>query len=140
MAEASKQPRRIKKSESIRERAEKAANTEPKPRRIRRTAGVASTPFKAFGRLLARIFRPLAFILIPFKTRPMRFIGRILASVLLLRFFRDAWRELREVQWPSVRDTARLSFAVFAFSVVFGLIIAVTDYGLDKVFKKLLLQ
>jgi preprotein translocase SecE subunit len=71
-----------------------------------------------------------------FRLRAVRFIGRILG----LRFFRNSWRELKQVTWPSRRDGIRLTSAVISFSVVFAVILAGVDWGLDKIFKQLLLK
>jgi preprotein translocase SecE subunit len=132
--------RRIKKTETIREKASTAAvTTKPRRRMVRRTAGTVSRPLRWLGRRVSRLLRPFRFLLWPFKTRPARFIGRILATILLLRFFRDAWRELRQVVWPSRKETWKLTVAVFVFAILFGIIIAITDFGLDKLFRKVLL-
>lgn len=143
MAEAEKQKsvkkRQLKKVETVRQRSERPDEAK-KPRRVKKTAGVVSRPFKAIGRIIAFIARPFAFLLIPFKTRPARFVGRIIASILLFKFIRESWHELRQVQWPNARETTRLTIAVFVFSLIFGTIIAITDYGLDKVFRKVFID
>jgi preprotein translocase SecE subunit len=131
--------RQLKKVETVRERATKA-QVPRKPRRLSRARSVVWTPFKAVGHLIARLLRPLSFLLWPFKTRPMRFIGRILAAVLLLRYFRNSWRELRQVEWPDGKTTAKLTLAVFLFAIFFGVMISVVDYGLDKLFKQVILK
>ena len=56
------------------------------------------------------------------------------------RYFREAWKELKDVTWPDRKQTSQLSFAVFIFAVVFGVLVAVTDFGLDRVFKRILLK
>jgi preprotein translocase subunit SecE len=71
-----------------------------------------------------------------FRLRAIRFIGRIVG----FRYIRGSWQELKLVTWPSKRDGRRLTTAVIIFSVVFGALIAVVDYGLDKLFKQLLLK
>lgn len=132
--------RQLKKpAESVREQAAKASIPK-KPRKLSRVRSTATKPFTVIGRGLTRVFRPFSFLLVPFKTRPMRFIGNILATVLLLRYFRNSWRELRQVNWPNRKQTAQLTLAVFIFAIFFGLLIALTDYGLDKVFKKLIIK
>jgi preprotein translocase SecE subunit len=140
MAEKAKKNRQLKKTETVRERAGRTTNGPQKPRKMRRASSAIITPFKAVWRIAAKALRPLAFLLTPFKTRPMRFIGRVIASILLFRFFRDAWKELRQVQWPNARETVRLSIAVFVFSILFGILIATVDYGLDKVFRKVFID
>lgn len=139
MAEAKpKKKRQIKKSETIRQQAVKAGEAKPKPRRIRRTVKKAGTPVKAAGRGVTKVARPFSFLLWPFRTRPARFIGRILSKVLLFRYFASSWQELRLVVWPDRRTTLKLTLAVFIFAISFSLIVAVADYGLDKLFKQLL--
>lgn len=71
-----------------------------------------------------------------FRLRAVRFIGRMLG----FGYLRSSWRELRQVTWPTRREGRRLTTAVIIFSVVFGALIAVVDYGLDKLFKQLLLK
>ncbi len=135
-----KTPRRRKPAESMRERTAKTVNAPQKKRRIRSTASRAGKPFAAVWSFIKKIARPFRFMLWPFKTRPVRFIGRTLASILLFRYFREAWKELKQVTWPSRQQTWQLTFAVFVFAIVFGTMIAVTDYGLDRLFRKILLQ
>ncbi len=132
--------RQLKKPvESVREKAAKAS-VPKKPRKLSKVRNTAAKPFGMAGKALAKVLRPFGFLLTPFKTRPMRFIGNILATVLLLRYFLNSWRELRQVNWPDRKQTAQLTLAVFIFAIFFGLLIAVTDYGLDKVFKKLIIK
>ncbi|HET8670873.1 MAG TPA: preprotein translocase subunit SecE, partial [Candidatus Saccharimonadales bacterium] len=65
---------------------------------------------------------------------------RILGLILVPPYFRNSWKELRQVTWPRFKDSLRLTFAVFAFAAVFGALVALLDYGLDKVFKEVLLK
>lgn len=139
MAEAKKKRRVVKKSETVRDRAAKAQVATPKKRRIhRKAASAASRPARAVGRGVKKSVKPLSPLLKPFKTKPARAIGRALASILFLRYFRESWHELRKVTWPTRRETYKLTLAVFVFAVSFGLLIALVDFGLDKVFKQLL--
>ena len=144
MAEHSKtgstKKRQLKKTETVRERSERVVAEPGKQRRIKRTATTAAKPFKVVGKKTAKVLSPLGFLLAPFKTKPARKIGRFLGRALLLKFFREAWAELKQVQWPTARETTRLTIAVFIFSILFGTIVAITDYGLDKVFKKVFID
>lgn len=143
MAEADKKSakkRQLKKVETVRERASRSDTAQPKRRKVTKAVSKVSIPFRMLWRVIRFIARPFAFLLIPFKTKPARFIGRILSKILLFTFFRESWRELRQVTWPSARETTRLTMAVFVFSLVFGTIIAVTDYGLGKVFKAIFID
>lgn len=59
---------------------------------------------------------------------------------LIPRYFVNSWREVRQVTWPSRRETWRLTLAVFIFAIVFGALIAGVDKGLDLLFKKVILK
>jgi len=71
-----------------------------------------------------------------FGLSAVRFIGRIVG----FSYIRSSWQELKQVTWPTKREGRRLTTAVIIFSIIFGALIAVVDYGLDKLFKQLLLK
>lgn len=71
-----------------------------------------------------------------FRLRVIRFIGRLLG----LKFIRDSFREIRQVTWLTWRESRRLTTAVILFAVVFGALIALVDFGLDKLFKQVILK
>lgn len=71
-----------------------------------------------------------------FMLKAVRFLGRILG----LTYVRDSFKELRTVTWPSLKESTRLTGAVLIFSLVFGLFVALVDFGLDKLFKQILLK
>lgn len=131
--EAEKRPkRRLRNAETIRERALKAqeeASKPDRPSRLRSTAGTVTKPVRGVGKLFR--YQPFTFI-----GKILRFLGRI----LLPRYFRNSWRELRLVTWPNRTQTRQLTFAVLLFAVVFGALVALVDYGLDKLFKQVLLK
>lgn len=129
MADSAKPKRRmVKKAETVREKTEKSALPKPEKKRgvIRLTLGYLAAPFRWLGRKLARLGR--------FKV--LRFIGRIVWPT----YFRNSWKELRQVTWPTRRETWSLTVAVIVFSIIFGVLIAITDFGLDKLFKQLILK
>jgi len=132
VAEEKRKVRRIKKTETVRQRAEKATNAEPKPRRLHATAHTVSRPIRAAG----RIGRKEVNLPLP-DNRIGNFMNRRVR--LLPRFFREAWEEVRQVTWPNRKDTFRLTIAVFIFAIAFGVVIALVDYGLSKIFRSLLL-
>ncbi|NBW29154.1 preprotein translocase subunit SecE [bacterium] len=55
-------------------------------------------------------------------------------------YFRNSFKELKQVTWPSVSNGIKLTWAVIVFAIVFGLSISVLDWGLTKVFKNILLR
>ncbi|HEX8226567.1 MAG TPA: preprotein translocase subunit SecE [Candidatus Saccharimonadales bacterium] len=65
---------------------------------------------------------------------------RIIGRIILPRYIRNSWKELRQVTWPNFRTSLKLTYAVIIFSIIFGAIVAVVDYILDKLFKELILK
>jgi preprotein translocase SecE subunit len=53
---------------------------------------------------------------------------------------RNSFKELRHVAWPTGKQTLQLTSAVILFSVIFGVVVALFDFGLDKLFKQVLLR
>lgn len=131
MAEDSKPSRRIRKVETVRERAEKA-NVGPKPRRIRQVTAGAGEGLKSAGSKVRREYHPIKL--------PDNKLGRFLTKSrrIIPSFFHEAWAELKQVSWPNRRDTAKFTLAVLVFAFLFGSIIAIVDYGLERLFKSLL--
>lgn len=129
---AKKTKRRVKNPETFRERALKASEASPTKRQgiVKR---VLSPVFKPLAKAVRSFFGQKAFK--PFR-RPFKLIGKIIFPVYLRR----SWQELRLVTWPSWRESRRLTFAVLIFAVVFGAAVAGVDYGLDKIFKNILLK
>ena len=106
-------------------------------------------PFRFIGRGLKRVWLGVVWISHKpplkqighglrwfFRLRVIRFIGRMLG----FGYIRDSAKELRGVTWPTFHESLRLTGAVVLFSIIFGALIAVVDYGLDKVFKQILLK
>lgn len=119
-------------AQTVRQQAEKAQAEALKPEgkpRLRAAAATAGRPLGFIGRLFNRQ---------PFKTigKVLGFIGRI----LLPKFIRNAFAELKYVTWPNRKQSRQLTFAVIMFAIVFGVIVTVVDYGLDKLFRALILK
>jgi len=70
------------------------------------------------------------------RFRVFRVIGRILYPT----YFRTSVKELKLVTWPNRRTSWRLTYAVIVFSVIFGIIVAIVDFVLDKLFKELIIK
>ena len=134
MADQKTPKRRMRKSsETVRQRAASEAQDSAKPRRLRRSLNEAGRPLQA-ARDVGRkeYYLPL----------PDNKLGRFLNKRrrAMPRYFREAWSELRQVVWPSRKETWKLTLAVFTFAIVFALLVSLTDYGLDKLFRKVLLR
>lgn len=125
MAEKAKKRRVVKTTETVRSRSEKS--TAGKTRRLNiltKRAGSNKAPRKEYqlpmpDNKIGRLMR-----------RRVRFVPK---------YFREAWSELKQVTWPSRRETIKLSLAVFVFALIFGGLIWLVDYGLDNLFRKVLI-
>lgn len=138
MAEQSDKPAKAKKRivknpETFRERAVKATNEGDKPARGSGLKRVLKAPFRKLGAGLRAIgnFPPFK----PFR-KPLRIIGLIIFPV----YFRNSWKELKLVTWPGFKESIRLTQAVLIFAIIFGTSVALVDYGLNAVFKRILLK
>lgn len=56
------------------------------------------------------------------------------------KFVREAVAEVRQVTWPNANETVRLTIAVFLFATIFAIIVGILDFGLDKLFKEVIIQ
>jgi preprotein translocase SecE subunit len=131
-------------TETVRERAvkvqEAAANPTPTKRGLIFRGFTAPLRFVGHGLAwlshrppLKQIGRSLRWF---FTRRPMKFLGRMLGFGYIISSF----REVKLVSWPTMRQSLRLTQAVIIFSVIFGALIAGVDYGLDKIFKQIILK
>lgn len=107
---------KVEPSAKVGKQAKSSVSTpKTKKRRIRAAGKAAAKPLKVFG-----IFKFLRFLVPP--------------------YVRNSWHELKQVTWPSRKETWKLTFAVFVFAITFGLLIGITDFGLSKVFERILLN
>ena len=122
--QAPKQGRKLRvATQTMRERAEQSTAKDAKKATVKpRRFGKMRSGFQKIGRL------PI--------WKPFKFVGKILVPP----YIRSSWRELRQVTWPDRKQTRVLTSAVIMFSIVFGLIVAGFDYGLDKLFKQVILK
>lgn len=57
----------------------------------------------------------------------------------LVALFRDSWRELKKVVWPSRKEAIQLTLYVFGFVVLMALLLWITDKTLEWVLYDLIL-
>lgn len=127
-----KKPRIIKKTETVRERAAKSEQPR-KPRRLKQAGTSALRPLKA----IARTGRKEIYLPMP-DTKAGRFLNKRRSPIP--RYFKLAWAEVRQVEWPTRRETVKLTFSVFLFAIFFALIISLADFVLDKAFETFILK
>ena len=127
-----KKKRLLKKVETVRERSEKPVK-EVKVRRLHGAKKSIARPFRA----AAQVGRKEYYLPIP-KNKFGNFLNK--RRSVIPSFFINSFREVRMVEWPTRKTTLNLAAAVFVFAFFFGLLIAVTDFGLDKLFKQLIVK
>jgi preprotein translocase SecE subunit len=132
MAQTAPKPKKrlVKNPETFRERAVKASEEVDKPTRTAAPKRIIGSVFKGIGKVLKKVFGPI------FRLRIFRIIGKILFP----EYFRSSWRELKLVKWPNWKQSRQLTFAVLVFAIIFGITVAIVDYGLDKLFRDILLK
>ncbi|MGF7229691.1 MAG: preprotein translocase subunit SecE [Candidatus Saccharibacteria bacterium] len=131
MAETNQKPkRRIRKIETVRETTVKTTEAAEKTSKGRQIWHGFTAPARAIGRGIAKVAHGLA------RFKVFRIIGRI----LLPRYFRNSWKELRQVTWLTFKQSRQLTMAVVMFAVIFGVLVALLDFGLDKIFKQVLIK
>jgi preprotein translocase SecE subunit len=57
----------------------------------------------------------------------------------IFRYISNSRKELKQVEWPNRKETWKLTFAVAMFTIVFMIIIALTDLGFSKLIERILL-
>lgn len=130
---SSTEPTRVKRRlrpapQTMRERTETLQNQKPKSQSPA-TQGIKAFvlgftwPLRALGRQIAKLQR--------FK------VFRVIGYIIVPPYVRNSWRELRLVTWPNFVEAWRLTYAVLIFSIIFGVVVALLDFGLDKVFKEI---
>lgn len=123
---------RVRKTETLRQRNGRMSS--------KRLEGSKKSSQGRLKSLAKAVFQPLRFLLWPFKLKFVAKPLRLLGLVLWPRYFRNSFKELRQVKWPDRRQTWRLTFAVLVFALVFGFLVTITDYGLDKVIRRIVLR
>lgn len=146
-----KPKRRLKATPTFREQSEKqdAKLQSPKKGLTKRFFGsVLFAPVRllwrgakrlAIGIGRSRLGKTVAAIYMSRVFTPIRFIVKIVSKILLVQYFYNAFQELRLVTWPTNRVTWRLTGAVLAFGIIFGLAIAGMDFVLEKAFREVLI-
>ncbi len=133
MAETpAKKKRILRKTETVRERSVKPIK-EVKPRRIKSAGKNLRRPFAA----AAKIGKKEYYLPLP-KNKVGNFLNK--KRSLIPSYFKASYSEIKLVSWPNAKTTVNLSIAVFLFAFFFGLVVALADYGLDKLFKQLIIK
>lgn len=129
----SKPKRRIKAPPvTVRERAEQQAKkSEDKARKKHR---VLKQPTAIKPEVKERRDKRLAPVRKVF--RPVRWLGRH----IIPGYFKSAFRELRLTTWPDRRQSRQFTTAVIIFAVIFGAFVSLLDYGLNALFKEIIVK
>lgn len=137
-SEPAKSPkRRVKNPETFREKSLKAAEANNKP-------GVTTRLRSRGSKITNPVFKPVIGLFTRLnKIQPFKFIFKLfrwLGLVIAPPYVRSSWVELKQVTWPNRLKSRQLTWAVLVFAIVFGITVAIVDYGLDKAFRHILLK
>ena len=67
---------------------------------------------------------------VSFLTRTIDFFKRLPSLIALP--FKNMWRELKKVTWPSRKDLVQYSLFVMAFMAFMGIVIGLLDMGASR--------
>lgn len=134
---ARRQKRQVKNSETFREKSLKAVEASEKPRVATRLRSHGTRLTNPVTKPVIGLFTSLNKVQ-PFKSLFKLF--RLLGLIIAPPYVRSSWVELKQVTWPNRRNSRQLTSAVLIFAVIFGTVVALVDYGLDKIFRHVLLK
>lgn len=120
----------------VRKEPTKKTRKQAKPAKER---GLIAKLLSFIKKFLTTVLRPFNFLLKPFQNKFFRTIGIFLKKVLLINYFTSSWQEVKKVEWPNRKETMKLTLAVFVFAIALGVFVSVIDFGLDKLFKEVIL-
>ncbi len=124
--------KRVRKKPTLRERNESAASKKGQVSRRRKVGSGVKTGSKKIGGALTREYH----VVTPKTEEPGFFMK---SRTLTPKYFSNAWKELRLVEWPGFKTTWKLVFAVFVFALIIGGFIAGLDALLEKAFREVVL-
>jgi len=130
----SSQKRTLKNAETFRERALKVTNE----KKDKKTA--KSKLKQNIAKLTKPVFSPIKKFFANKTVKKILKPFKFIAKFIFPKYFRDSFKELKLVTWPTLRESRRLTYAVIVFATIFGATIALVDYGLGKLFKNILLK
>lgn len=125
--------KRPTKSPSVRDKAAASRTKSGTTHKLRSTAASALKPLgKVVQAGKKEVYLPLP------KNKVGNFLNK--RRFVIPRYFRDSWNELKEVTWPNSKQTIALTIAVFIFAIILAIFVSGVDFGLDKLFRKVLLS
>lgn len=129
--------RRIKNPETFREKSQKASVDSDKLSLYGKLKAMLGKVIKPAINLVKTVFHRLNGV------QPFKFIFKLLhwlGLAIAPPYIRSSLVELKQVTWPTRPKSRQLTTAVLIFAIVFGTVVAIVDYGLDKLFRNILLK
>lgn len=110
------------------------------PAKTAKTAAVATTVTKTVkADQAANIAKAKAKIKVKSTKRSGSVLARVLKPVLMLnRYLKNSWFELKKVHWPSRKSTWSMVFAVVGYSLFFLVLVLALDNFFSYIFKLML--
>lgn len=130
-AKSAKPEHRKKAPETIRERiAKQSGQSLPKDSKVKANI---YRPLSTLRRIALKEFQPIK---VSSKSRWGRFLGK--RFNLIPAFLANAFKELRQVNWPSRKTALKLTFAVIVFALIFAVFVQFFGYIFEKLLKVIL--
>lgn len=129
--------RRFKDPETFREKVSKASTSVTKPKKVRTKITWPINFVKKIFSPLAKGYKRLKAIK---QLKPLFALLAFIGRIILPKYIRNSFQELKKVTWPSFAQSRKLTYAVLAFAIIFGASVAAVDWGLGKIFRRLLLK
>ncbi len=128
-----KTKRRTELKETLRERINKADIKQKTDIKTNKRHALSKAVNNNVSKIFTKLNKNIVFKVI-FK------FCRILSLVIVPRYLRNSWAELKLVAWPNFKLSRQLTFAVIIFAIFIGISVASLDSGLSRIFKVVLLK
>jgi len=66
------------------------------------------------------------------KRRPVPSGDRVSVFVRIITFFKEAWRELKKVSWPSKKEVFNSTIVVLVCLILVTILVLGVDYGAER--------
>lgn len=134
MAGIKKPKLKSKKTETIRERAEKQRLKQANQPRRKKVASATAKPVKGLGKILKKEYTPI-------KIKKGRYSNILSKRISLMpKYFVDSFNELKQVNWLKPKQAMSLTFAVIVFSVSIALFVQLLSFVFDKLVQEVILK
>jgi preprotein translocase SecE subunit len=114
-----------------------SASASADDREVVKKVATAKSSKKTTAKSVEKVTRPVKSTKQATNSQPTFFLLRPIFAIG--RYFRDSWRELRQVRWTNRRATWALTLAVIIFCLFFAALIMLFDWIFNWVIQEVIL-